>query len=64
LGTWKFTVRPEWLERTHPLAGVEGGYMGVLYESDINGEIFARIREDNPYPTAAAVLRDVINLYQ
>lgn len=64
LGTWKFTVRPEWLDASHPLAMVPGGYMGVLYESDINGEIFARIKEDNPYPTAAAVLRDVINIYQ
>lgn len=64
LGTWKFTVRPEWLEASHPLTMVPGGYMGVLYETDINGQIFARIQEENPYPTAAAVLRDVINLYQ
>ncbi|MDL1896906.1 homoserine dehydrogenase [Anaerolineae bacterium CFX7] len=64
LGTWKFTVRPERLDATHPLTLVPGGYMGVLYESDINGQIFARIKEENPYPTAAAVLRDVITLYQ
>lgn len=64
LGTWKLTVRPERLDASHPLALVPGGYMGVLYETDINGQIFARIREENPYPTAAAVLRDVINLYQ
>jgi homoserine dehydrogenase len=57
------TVKPERLPRSHPLASVEGGYMGVLYETDINGQVFARIKEDNPYPTAAAVLRDVINLY-
>lgn len=64
LGTWKFTVRPERLDALHPLARVGGGYMAVLYESDINGQIFAQIKEDNPYPTAAAVLRDVINIYQ
>ncbi len=64
LGTWKLTVRPEALDATHPLVQVPGGYMGVLYETDINGQIFARIKEENPYPTAAAVLRDVINLYQ
>jgi homoserine dehydrogenase len=60
---YELTVKPEFLERSHPLAGVHGGYMAVLYESDINGEIFARIQEENPYPTAAGVLRDAINLY-
>jgi len=64
LGSWKLTVRPERLDASHPLVQVPGGYMGVLYETDINGQIFARIKEENPYPTAAAVLRDVINLYQ
>ena len=61
---YQLTVRPEFLDQTHPLANVSGGYMAVLYESDINGQIFARIMEENPYPTAAGVLRDVINLYQ
>ncbi len=61
---YELTVKPEILDASHPLAGVGGGYMAVLYESDINGQIFARIKEDNPYPTAAGVLRDVINIYQ
>lgn len=64
MGSWVLTVKPERLDRSHPLASVDGGYMGVLYETDINGQIFARIKEDNPYPTAAAVLRDVVNIYQ
>ena len=64
LGTWKFTVRPESLDASHQLVQVTDGYMGVLYETDINGTIFARIHEENPYPTAAAVLRDVINCFQ
>jgi homoserine dehydrogenase len=63
MGSWALSVKPERLEQSHPLASVTGGYMGVLYESDINGQIYARIKEDNPYPTAAAVLRDVINIY-
>lgn len=62
-GDYELTVKPEVLDATHPLAGVSGGYMAVLYETDINGQIFARIMEENPYPTAAAVLRDVINIY-
>ncbi len=61
---YELSVKPELLDASHPLASVSGGYMGVLYESDINGQIFARIKEENPYPTAAGVLRDVINIYQ
>lgn len=61
---YELTVKPEFLDMSHPLAGVRGGYMAALYESDINGQIFARIQEENPYPTAAGVLRDVINIYQ
>lgn len=61
---YTLSVKPEILGATHPLAGVRGGYMAVLYETDINGQIFAQIHEENPYPTAAGVLRDVINLYQ
>lgn len=61
---YTLTVKPEILPASHPLAGVSGGYMAALYESDINGQIFARIHEENPYPTAAGVLRDVINIYQ
>ena len=61
---YELSVKPELLDVSHPLASVSGGYMGVLYESDINGQIFARIKEENPYPTAAGVLRDVINIYQ
>lgn len=64
MGSWVLSVKPELLDMSHPLAGVSGGYMAVLYESDTNGQIFARIKEDNPYPTAAAVLRDVVNIYQ
>lgn len=60
---YELTVKPELLDMAHPLAGVSGGYMAVVYETDINGQIFGRIMEENPYPTAAGVLRDVINLY-
>lgn len=60
---YKLTVKPELLDMSHPLARVGAGYMAILYETDINGQIFASIREENPYPTAAGVLRDVINLY-
>ena len=35
--------------------------MGVMYHTDINGVIFAVIEEENPYPTAAGVLRDIVH---
>lgn len=62
-GDFVLTVKPEPLEKSHPLAGVSADMMGVLYETDINGTIFAAIEERDPYPTAAAVLRDVISIY-
>jgi hypothetical protein len=33
-----------------------------MYHTDINGTIFAAIEEDDPYPTAAAVLRDIVQI--
>ncbi|MDE3089215.1 MAG: homoserine dehydrogenase [Chloroflexota bacterium] len=57
---YRLSVAPTRLDKTHPLANVGAGMMGVIYHTDINGTIFATIEEDDPYPTAAAVLRDVI----
>lgn len=59
-GDYDLSVRPTRLERTHPLSKVGAGMMGVLYHTDINGTIFAAIEEHDPYPTAAAVLRDIV----
>jgi len=58
---YQLSVQPTTLAKAHPLAGVGAGMMGVLYHTDINGVIFAAIEEENPYPTAAAVLRDVVH---
>jgi len=54
-------VKPTFLEKSHPLAQVGAGMMGVMYHTDINGTIFAAIEEHDPYPTAAGVLRDIIH---
>ena len=54
------SVRPTVLEATHQLARVTADMMGVMYHTDINGTIFAAIEEEDPYPTAAAVLRDIV----
>ncbi len=60
---FRFSVKPTRLEATHPLARIGAEMMGVIYSTDINGTIFASIEEKDPYPTAAAVLRDMVNVY-
>jgi homoserine dehydrogenase len=59
---YNLSVRPTWLDKTHPLARLGAGTMGVIYHTDINGTIFAAIEEEDPYPTAAAVLRDIVQI--
>jgi homoserine dehydrogenase len=60
-GEWRLSVKPMHLPAEHPLARVGADMMGVIYHTDINGTIFASIEERDPYPTAAAVLRDMIS---
>ncbi len=59
---YELSVRPTRLDKSHPLAQIGAGMMGVIYHTDINGTIFASIQEHDPYPTAAAVLRDIVQL--
>lgn len=60
---YELSIRPTRLERSHPLSKVGAGMMGIMYHTDINGTIFAAIEEHDPYPTAAGVLRDIVNVY-
>ncbi|MBI3915158.1 MAG: homoserine dehydrogenase [Chloroflexi bacterium] len=59
---YSLSVRPTRLDLVHPLASVDAGMMGVIYHTDINGTILAMIQEHDPYPTAAAVLRDIVEI--
>ncbi len=59
---YRLSVAPVRLDKTHPLANLGAGMMGVIYHTDINGTIFASIEEDDPYPTAAGVLRDIVQI--
>ena len=60
---YRLSVKPTALPPTHPMARLSAGQMGVTYRTDVNGDITAVIEEGNPMPTAAAVVRDLINLY-
>ncbi len=58
---YQLSVEPTRLDRSHPLTKIGAGMMGVMYHTDINGTIFAAIEEQDPYPTAAGVLRDIVH---
>ncbi len=60
---YRLRVRPERLAASHPLAQLGPKQMGIVYHTDIYGSISATIVEETPVPTAAAVLRDVIQIY-
>ncbi|GAB4519781.1 MAG: homoserine dehydrogenase [Anaerolineae bacterium] len=61
-GVYRFSVHPAALPLDHPLAGVSGWEMGIVWHTDIMGIQFAKVDERGPIPTAAAMLRDVIDL--
>ncbi len=61
---YHLSVRPTCLELSHPLARLTAYQMGIVYHTDISGTITATIVEENPMPTAAAMLRDLINIYE
>jgi len=57
-------VGPVALESAHPLAQLGAEQMGIVFETDISGVISAAIVEETPMPTAAAMLRDVAEIYR
>jgi len=59
---YKLSVQPEWLPADAFLASISGWEMGVVFDTDIMGLQQLKVDERGPVPTAAAMLRDVINL--
>ncbi len=59
---YRLSVHPARLPITHPLASVNGWEMGVVWHTDIMGVQFAKVDERGAVPTAAAMLRDLVNL--
>jgi homoserine dehydrogenase len=55
-------VAPSPLPPAHFLAGLGRKHMGVVYYTDIYGTIMAAIEEPTPLPSAAAMLRDVLDI--
>jgi len=59
---YALSVRPTALPAGHPLARMTGDEMGIVYYTDIAGRLSVTTRETDPVPTAAAMLRDTIEI--
>ncbi len=60
---YQLTVAPVVLPQAEFLAQCSGWEMGVEIHSDIYGKMYYKIWEREPLPTAAAMLRDAVNLF-
>jgi homoserine dehydrogenase len=61
-GDYRLSVGPTALPLDHPLARMGGDEMGIVYYTDIGGRTSATTLERGPKPTAAAMLRDLLDL--
>ena len=61
-GTYRLSVRPTALPADHPLARMSADEMGIVYYTDISDRLSMTTRETDPVPTAAAMLRDLIEI--
>ncbi len=62
-GTARLRVAPTPLPADHFLARLGRKQMGVIYHTDIYGTLMAAIDEPTPLPSAATMLRDVLDIY-
>jgi homoserine dehydrogenase len=62
-GRASLRVAPTFLPAGHFLAGLGRKHMGVVYYTDIYGTIMAAIEEPTPVPSAATMLRDILDIY-
>lgn len=62
-GSARLQVQPTALPADHFLARLGRRQMGVVYHTDIYGTIMAAIDEPTPLPSAATMLRDIIDIF-
>lgn len=62
-GAYTLSVAPVPLPLDHPLGRLSHKQLGVVFSTDIYGTITAIIDENNPIPSAATMLRDVLDIY-
>jgi homoserine dehydrogenase len=56
-------VAPTLLPVDHFLAGLGRKHMGVVYYTDIYGTLMSAIEEPTPMPSAATMLRDILDIF-
>lgn len=61
-GGYALRVGPTRLDLYHPLARLTAHQMAVVYHTDVAGTITVVVDEEDPMPTAAAMVRDVVDL--
>ncbi|MCB0044291.1 MAG: homoserine dehydrogenase [Caldilineaceae bacterium] len=59
---YRFSIAPAAVEQDSFLGRCSGWEMGVEIHSDLYGKMYHKIWEREPLPTAAAMLRDAVNL--
>jgi homoserine dehydrogenase len=62
-GGYALSVTPTPMPIDHPLGRMGQKQMGVIYETDIYGTITMIIDEPTPVPSAATMLRDLLDIY-
>jgi homoserine dehydrogenase len=63
-GRWSLDVRPSLIEASHPLVHVNGTEKGITFLTDSMGSVTLTGGRSNPRGAAAALLKDIINIYR
>ncbi len=63
-GKWSLDVRPSLVDATHPLIHVNGTEKGITFLTDSMGSVTVTGGRSNPRGAAAALLKDIINIYR
>jgi len=61
--SFKLSVSPKALDKTHPLASVNGSEKAISYDTDTMGGITVMGGKSSPVGAAAAMLKDLINAF-
>ncbi len=61
---WALSVRPTEVAAGSFLGNCDGWEMGIQLQTDLYEDIAMKIREEEPISTCAAVLRDIINIFE
>ena len=63
-GRWSLDVRPSLVEASHPLVHVNGTEKGITFLTDSMGSVTVTGGRSNPRGAAAALLKDILNIYR